>query len=116
LNACRSYEQGIHLVQNGSIGGIATFGDIVNSEAIKMGQTIARLLNRGFPLYAAHQIGRETILLGGQYTVIGDGGFAITQAESSVANLCDIEPVDDGFRVELRTYPTIRQGMGTLFM
>lgn len=116
LNACRSYRQGYHLIQGGSIGGIATLGDLVNTEAIKMGQMIARLLNRGFPLYAAHDIARDVTLLGGQYIVLGDGGFAIAQAESGVANLCEIEPADDGFDVEIKTYPTIRQGMGALFI
>lgn len=116
LNACQSYGQGCQLIRGGSIGGIATLGDLANSEAIKMGQTIARLLNRGFPLYAAHEVAREVILLGGQYVVLGDGGFAIAQAESSVANLCEIEAVDDDFEVEIRTYPTTRQGMGTMFI
>jgi hypothetical protein len=116
LNACSSYEQGCHLVHGGSIGGIATLGDLINSEAIQMGQMIARLLNRGFPLYAAHEIARDVILLGGQYAVVGDGGFTIAQAESGVANLCEIEPDDDGYRVVIKTYPTIRQGMGMAYI
>lgn len=116
LNACRSYKQGRHLIRRGSIGGIATLSNLVNSEAIEMGQTLARLLNRGFPLYAAHEIARDVILLGGQYIVLGDGGFAIAQAESTVPNLCEIEPVGDDFEVEIRTYPTTRRAMGTMFI
>ncbi|WP_345781253.1 hypothetical protein [Natronococcus zhouii] len=116
LNACRSYRQGCHLIRGGSIGGIATLGDLIDSEAVKMGQTIARLLNRGFPLYAAHEIARETILLGGQYGVVGDGGFSIAQAESSVVNMCEIESADDGYEVEIKTYPTSLYGMGTVFI
>jgi len=116
LNACRSYRQGCHLVQAGSIGGIATLGDVIDNEAVKMGQTIARLLNRGFPLYAAHEIARNTILLGGQYTVVGDGGFSIAQAESSVVNMCEIKSADDGYEIEIKTYPTSLYGMGTVFI
>jgi hypothetical protein len=116
LNACRSYKQGYYLVQRGSIGGIATLGDLIDSEAVGMGQTIARLLNRGFPLYAAHEIAREITLLGGQYTVVGDGGFSIAQAESSVINMCELEPDDDGYEVEIKTYPTNLYGMGTVFI
>ncbi|TYL36560.1 hypothetical protein CV102_22260 [Natronococcus pandeyae] len=117
LNACQSYRQGYHLIRGGSIGGIATLGDLVNSEAIKMGQTIARLLNRGFPLYAAHEIARDVTLLGGQYVVLGDGGFAITQTESGVANLCEIESIDgEYFGIDIKTYPTARRGMGTIFI
>jgi hypothetical protein len=116
LNACRSYKQGCQLVRGGSIGGIATLGDLIDSEAVRMGQTIARLLNRGFPLYAAHEIARETILLGGQYLVVGDGGFSIAQAESSVVNMCEILSDDDGYEVEIKTYPTSLYGMGTVFI
>lgn len=116
LNACQSYRQGRHLIDGGSIGGIATLSDLTNSEAIEMGRTLARLLNRGFPLYAACEIARDAILLGGQYIVLGDGGFALAQAESSVPNLCEIEPATDAFKVEIRTYPTIQQRMGTMFI
>jgi hypothetical protein len=116
LNACRSYRQGYHLVQAGSIGGIATLGDLVDNEAVKMGQTVARLLNRGFPLYAAHEIARETILLGGQYIVVGDGGFSIVQAESSVVNMCEIKSANDSYEVKIKTYPTGSYGMGTVFI
>ncbi|WP_255171113.1 hypothetical protein [Natrononativus amylolyticus] len=116
LNACRSYEQGIHLIEGGSIGGIATLDDVVNGEAIEMGQTIAQLLNRGFPLYAVHEIARDAVGHGEQYVVLGDGGLAIAQAESSVPNLCEIERNGEGFTVGIRTYPTTRRGLGTLFI
>jgi len=50
LNACRSYEQGLALTRRGAFGGVSTYADVINEDAVTAGETIARLLNRGFPL------------------------------------------------------------------
>jgi hypothetical protein len=120
LNACQSYEQGIALVDAGAIGGIVTLSDVVNSGAIEMGQTLARLLNRGFPLGNALDIAGDDNTLGSQYVVVGDAGFAIAQAESGVPNVCHVQAVDgdgdDRFELEYRAFPTSDRGMGTLII
>ena len=116
LNACQSYEQGTHLIDAGAIGGVVTLSDVINSGAVRVGQTMARLLNSGFPLQAALTIAREESLVGGQYIVIGDGGLAVTQAKSGTPNLCEIESSEDEFIVEHKTYPTTQRGMGSLVM
>ena len=116
LNACRSYEQGMALVEAGSIGGIVTLSEVIDGAAITMGRTLAGLLNRGFPLSAALDVARDEILSGGTYTVVGDGGLAIAQAESSTPFLARIEPNGDVFDVEFELYPTRQSGMGSMFI
>jgi hypothetical protein len=116
LNACRSYEQGMALLEGGSIGGIVTLSEVMDSEAITIGRTLARLLNRGFPLNAALDIARDETLFGGKYTVVGDGGLAIAQAESRTPYLATVETNGDVFDVEFELYPTRQSGMGSVFV
>lgn len=112
LNACHSYEQGMALIEAGAIGGIVTLNDLFNHGAMQMGQTLARLLNSGFPLRTSVKIARNESMVGEQYLVVGDGGLTIAQAESTIPNLCKIERTGDSFRVEYHTYPTTELGLG----
>ncbi len=117
LNACTSYDQGMALIDAGSIGGVVTLSDIINSGAVRIGSAMARLLNRGFPLNAALNIARDESLVGSQYTVVGDGGLAITQAESGTPLLYEIGATGAGdYEVELHAYPTGQFGMGSAFV
>ncbi|MFC6720468.1 caspase family protein [Halobacteriaceae archaeon SHR40] len=115
LNACSSYHQGLALIEAGAIGGIVTLTDIINTEAVRMGECIARLLNTGFPLQAALAIAREQSILGGQYIVVGDGGMILTQAESRTPNLLEITPCEDGFTLDIMTFPTDTAGLGSIY-
>lgn len=115
LNACASYEQGMALIEGGSIGGVVTLSDVLNSGAVRIGCAMARLLNHGFPLRAAMNVARDESFVGGQYIVVGDGGLAITQAEDGTPMLLEIERNGvDQFTVEVETYPTSSMGLGTL--
>ena len=115
LNACQSYEQGVGLIDAGAIGGIVTLSDVINSGAVEMGKTLARLLNRGFPLGSALDVAGDDNALGSQYVVVGDGGFAIAQSESGVPNACYVHELGgDRFELEYKTFPTNDRGMGTL--
>lgn len=116
LNACQSYRQGMALIEAGAIGGIVTISDILNSEGVKMGRALACLLDAGFPLGPALGIARGESIVGGQYLVVGDGGFAIADAAGGTPILCEIERTDDGFRVDQITYPTRERGLGSLFI
>jgi hypothetical protein len=117
LNACQSYEQGVALVDAGAIGGIVTLSDVVNSGAVEMGKTLARLLDRGFPLGNALDVAGDDSALGSQYAVVGDGGFAIAQSQSGVPNVCVVRRVDDDrFELEYRAFPTTDRGMGSLII
>ncbi|OLZ42183.1 hypothetical protein A6E15_14935 [Natrinema saccharevitans] len=88
LNACRSHEQGLHLVERGSIGGIVTLSNVVNSGAVSVGVLISRLLNLGFPLYSTLDIARQENVVGQQYQLVGDGRTTITQPETQIPNVC----------------------------
>ena len=115
LNACNSYRQGLHLIEAGAIGGIVTLNEIINDGAVRIGESIARLLNAGFPLRAALTIARSQSVLGGQYIVVGDGGMTVTQAASRTPNLLNVSPTDDGFEVQITTYATDDAGLGSVF-
>lgn len=114
LNACQSYEQGLHLIEAGSIGGIVTLSDVINSGAVRIGRATARLLNRGFPLQAALEIAKGESIVGGQYIVVGDGSLPIAQAESGIPNVCEIEPEGEQYTAEMRTYPTKQTDLGSM--
>ncbi len=116
LNACNSYRQGIHLIEAGAVGGIVTLNDIINDGAVRIGETIARLLNAGFPLRAALTIARDESILGGQYIVVGDGGMTVTQAASRTPNLLDIRRTGDEFAMDIKMYATDDAGLGTVYM
>lgn len=73
---------------------------------------MVRLLNRGFPLWAALDIARDRSIIGGQYTVVGDGSINVVQTESIAALLFDIETVDGTFEVTPITYLSNEGGMG----
>jgi hypothetical protein len=115
LNACQSYDQGGALVDGGAIGGIVTLSDVVNAGAVEMGRTLARLLNRGFPLQSALEIARGESAVGSQYTVVGDGGLSIAQAESGTPLLYELGAGEDAeFELAVRAFPTSDRGMGSL--
>jgi len=116
LNACNSYNQGLALVENGAIGGIVTLNEVLNDGAVRIGESVARLLNCGFPLRAALTIARDESILGGQYIVVGDGGVSVTQASSGTPNMLRIAVANDGYSVEMNTYPTDDKGLGSLIM
>lgn len=105
LNACRSYEQGLALIDAGAVGGVVTLDPVPDRVAAPIGETVARLLNAGYPLRAALQVVRDEFVVGGDYLVVGDGGIAVGQ--SSVAQIYSLGRVEDGavgFRAD--SYPS----------
>lgn len=116
LNACNSYEQGLGLIAAGGVGGIVTLNDVINEGAVRIGETIARLLNTGFPLRGALTIARDESVLGGQYIVVGDGGMTVAQPASGTPYLMELSRTEDGFEAEIETYATDVTGLGTMFI
>ncbi|MGB9953631.1 hypothetical protein ACOZ4F_14690 [Haloarcula marismortui] len=116
LNACNSYNQGLALVEKGAIAGIVTLNEVLNDGAVRIGETVARLLNCGFPLRAALTIARGESVLGGQYIVVGDGGVTVTQPESGTPNMLEIETEGSGYKIKMFTYPTDHKGLGSIVM
>ncbi|WP_320443096.1 hypothetical protein [Halosolutus halophilus] len=115
LNACQSHDQGLYLVEKGSIGGIVTLTDVVNSGAVSVGKTIARLLNQGYPLYAALDIARKKSVIAEQYYLVGDGTTTIAQSKTGVPEVCSVAQKDGEWKVEIETYIG-SNGTGGLFI
>jgi hypothetical protein len=117
LNACHSHAHGEALIDEGAIGGIVTLGEIVNDGAVRVGSTIARLLDCGFPLGVAVEFAREESVIGAEYTVLGDGTLTIAQTESDTPHVLALDrATGDRFDVEFRTYTTAEAGLGGLFI
>ena len=114
LNACKSYQQGVNLIEAGAIGGIVTLSEVFNEGAVRMGETISRLLNAGFPLRAALTVARDESILGGQYIVVGDGGMTVAQARSRTPLFLNLTRKDDDFLLEVETYVTDNAGLGSM--
>jgi hypothetical protein len=114
LNACNSYNQGLSLVEKGAIAGIVTLNEVLNDGAVRIGESVARLLNCGFPLRAALTIARGESILGGQYIVVGDGGITVAQADGGIPNLLEIETTEMGYSVEMKTFSTDNKELGAI--
>jgi hypothetical protein len=117
LNACASYQQGVELIRKGAIGGVVTLNDVINSGALRVGRTMAGLLNYGFPLRPALNIASDRSIVGSHYIVVGDGNVDIAHAEGLVPDMTDIRRREDGERysVDIRTYPTDHMGVGGIY-
>lgn len=116
LNACRSYEQALALTRRGAFGGVGTVGDVVNTGAVAAGETMARLLNLGFPLRAAVELVKDRTLIGDQYLVVGDGSTDIAQFDGGGPPLiATLESTGEQYRYSLDVYPTTEYEIGTAF-
>jgi hypothetical protein len=115
LNACGSYQQGRRLIEKGAIAGVVTLDEVINSGAIRIGRTLAELLEYGFPLRSALNVARDRSIVGSQYLVIGDGNADIAQAQSGCALLADVTRGEEGYELAVSTYPPRERGMGTQF-
>ncbi|WP_254761486.1 hypothetical protein [Natrinema marinum] len=114
LNACRSYEQGLALTRRGAFGGVSTDADVVNDDAVDAGETMARLLNRGFPLRGALEIARRNAGLGDQYLIVGDGSADIAQSDGGAPAIIELDrDGDGGFEFAMRSYSTKEFQLGT---
>ena len=77
LNACGSYQQGLTLIEQGSVAGAVTFADVLDSHAAMVGTAFARLLSNGFCIQRALQLARRRIVMSKDYAVVGDGTYAL---------------------------------------
>jgi hypothetical protein len=116
LNACSSYQQAIELIDAGAIAGIATTKPVLNSGAERIGESVARLLNLGFPLVAALEISKSKSIMGDSYVIIGDGCLDLTQPESGIPSSCELRKKGDSFDVTYNTYLTRKRGIGSITM
>ena len=115
LNACTSADQAAALVRAGAVGGIATTDAVVNSGAVRIGETVARLLIAGFPIRTALALAREVSVIGGSYRIVGDPTVAIANNHSGIPYRCHIEECGrDTYRLTIETFLTSRAPKGSL--
>ncbi len=122
LNACSSYQQGMHMIEAGAIAGVVTFAEVINSGAERVGKALARLLNQGFSFRSALNIAKGQSIMGGYYLVIGDGGFDIAQPEDGTPFLVEAEEIQSKsgesnrlLKASLETFTTSDRNIGSLF-
>lgn len=116
LNACQSHDQGLQLIEAGSISGIVTLDTVANKEAVQIGRTISSLLNYGYSLYAALDITRMETDLGNQYQIIGDGKKTITQPETGLWSIYSIDTNSKEITISIKSYSGNREQKGSLFI
>ncbi|PSP80255.1 hypothetical protein BRC81_03465 [Halobacteriales archaeon QS_1_68_20] len=114
LNACKSYEQGQALINNGARVGVASLSLVSNAAANRLGQTMARALNAGFTFRSALSL-TEFTTSATQYIVLGDGGTQLARASSGVPCLVELVDADldsEAVTIDLLTYPDSPDGQG----
>ena len=116
LNACTSYEQGKSLIEAGSIAGVVTLQDVINSGAERVGMMLARLLNWGYQLRPALQLARKQSIMGGHYLVIGDGSIEVAQPRLGIKGVTDISKGRGKWQLKWHSYPTSDKEMGSIVM
>lgn len=104
LNACQSYRQGIALVEQGAVGGIVTLSDVPNDVAVESGSRLAQLLNGGLALQNALTIVRESSVVGGQYTLVGDGRTTLQNTSNGTRSAIHIESQPEGYELTIDTF------------
>ncbi|WP_101298229.1 CHAT domain-containing protein [Halegenticoccus soli] len=117
LNACTSRDQGVALVERGSVAGVVTSSAVGNAGATELGATFARLLDAGFTVSSALNVARTQSAQGHQYSVLGDGRLAISQSESTIPNLLRVAEIGrDRYEVRFELQPGTGDGMGSIFV
>jgi hypothetical protein len=116
LNACDSYRQGEALIEKGAVASVVTFDEVLDDGALRIGKTMARLLNRGFPLDGALSVARARSIVGSQYLVLGDGNADIAQAKGLIPWVAEAESIgQDEYRLQVTAHPTRNSEMGSQF-
>jgi hypothetical protein len=83
-------------VEKGSVAGAVTFTKVLNKQAAKVGVAFARLLINGFNIDLALRFARRRIMMGKDYSVVGDGTHILTQTDNRFPVLLTVEENDDG--------------------
>ncbi|GAA0312042.1 hypothetical protein [Halarchaeum salinum] len=117
LNGCRSYAQGMALVDAGALGGVVTLADVYDHVATPVGRSVARLLDNGFDLHGALHVATENVATGSQYTIVGNGGVTLCQHHMGCPKVAVVDTDEIGperLTVSIRDYVTRDIGPGTI--
>jgi hypothetical protein len=105
LNGCRSFEQGMGLIDAGAISGLCTLSRVGNTPATRIGRTVARLLNAGFSLGGALDIIKDELITARRYMIVGDPRVAIAESRGPVPILGELNRVDSSmFNISIYGY------------
>ena len=111
LNACGSFYEGRTLIENGSVAGAVTVAPVLDDHALKVGSTFAKLLVHGFSIERALGLARRRIMMGKDYTVVGDGTHSLTRDGYRPSPTATVDPLEDGrFALTLECYSTLSTG------
>lgn len=101
LNACGSYYVGRELIRKGSVAGATTFTKVLNEQAATVGTTFARLIVQGFSMDRAMQLARRQIMMGKNYSIVGDGTHVLEGCRTGPAITYQVKTCANSvFRVE----------------
>ncbi|MEZ3144209.1 hypothetical protein [Halobaculum sp. MBLA0143] len=105
LNTCDSYEDGVTLVERGSVAGVVTCRDVLDGMAAGVGATFARLLASGFSVAGATQTARHEALVDPDYLAVGDGTHVVSQSDDILPSRYEVtRPDDDRYTVTARNF------------
>lgn len=114
LNGCRSYRQGMELINAGSLGGFVTTEHVGNNAATTVGRLLAGLLDSGFPLYAALDVLQSELGRASRYSILGNGIVTLSPS-GGFPTLTVVNQVSNGeVKATPIVYPTRRIGFGSL--
>jgi hypothetical protein len=121
LNACRSHDQGIALLEAGARAAIVSWGDVGNLGAVEVGETFARLLNYGFGVGGALEVVDEYTSIGHHYVVVGDPNLTVAQCKDVVPMILMVEfdsedrpDSDEVVETEVVSYNSLNHSHGSL--
>jgi hypothetical protein len=116
LNGCRSFEQGMELINAGAIGGLCTLTSVGNTPATSIGRTVARLLNSGFSLGGALDIIKDEFMTARQYMIVGDPRITVAESAGTVPVLAKLRCMDAStFNMSVHGYSTDKAHIGGIY-
>jgi hypothetical protein len=84
--------------------------------ATKIGRTIARLLNYGFPIGSATNLVQSTMFSGEHYAVVGDSNVAVAQSKGGPPGIQKIRLAETGeFNLRINVFTNQSYGIGAMF-
>ena len=101
LNACGSYQQGVSLVDAGSVAGAVTLRPVLDAQARRVGTAFLRLLVRGFATERALQVASRRAIMNTDYAVVGDGTYGLAGPDDVDHMLARVTRAGDRFQLRV---------------
>ena len=94
LNACGSVNEGMKLIEKGSVVGAVTLRPVLDQPAANVGSKFARLIINGFSFTNGLELAGREILMKKFYNVVGDGTHRLTNGRDPFPILLEVNRVD----------------------